>query len=85
MPSQKPLDFAHWERRYGRELTDLEKKEIENNLSRFFGVLQEVGANLDLTKVLTPDQIRRVGETHTKKRKMCGQPTHRKINPSAKH
>lgn len=57
MPSKKPLDFTHWERRYGRTLTEQEKAEIQQNLSQFFAVLQEASTDLDLTKVLTPASV----------------------------
>lgn len=34
------LDFAYWEARYGRRLTEVEKLEIVGNLSAFFTVLE---------------------------------------------
>jgi len=36
------MDFAHWENRYDRRLSEQEKQEIKRNFSGFFGVLEEI-------------------------------------------
>ncbi len=38
--ANKSVDFLHWEKRYGRPLTDLEKMEIKDNLTNLFKLLQ---------------------------------------------
>lgn len=34
------VDFGHWQNKYGRELSEIEKIEIVGNLSEFFSLLK---------------------------------------------
>lgn len=40
--SQKEIDFAYWEKRYGRSLNEVERLEIKNNLLRLLECVGQV-------------------------------------------